>query len=110
MRDPADGMVRHSHSCEFRQFTHCLRADPCLLLAEEWTGVQRMTELQTRAQFNMWAIMASPLLISANVINMSATNLATYKNKKVGSTSARTFVHLLLKNTFLFRLVENCDV
>jgi len=57
--------------------------DPCLLLAEEWTGVQRMTEAQTRAQFNMWAIMASPLLISANVINMSATNLATYKNKEV---------------------------
>ena len=27
--------------------------------------------------------MASPLLISANVINMSAMNMATYKNKKV---------------------------
>ena len=31
----------------------------------------------------MWAIMASPLLISANVRNMSAMNLATYTNKKV---------------------------
>jgi hypothetical protein len=30
--------------------------DPCLLLAEEWTGQQRMTELQTRAQFNMFVL------------------------------------------------------
>ena len=41
--------------------------DPCLLLAEEYTGTLRQTQLQTRAQFSMWAIMASPLLISANV-------------------------------------------
>eukprot|EP00041_Stephanoeca_diplocostata_P018083 m.375207 g.375207 ORF g.375207 m.375207 type:complete len:544 (+) comp20915_c0_seq2:152-1783(+) len=57
--------------------------DPCLLLAEEWSGTQRQTELQTRAQFNMWAVMASPLLISANVRNMSAMNKATYKNAAV---------------------------
>jgi len=57
--------------------------DPCLLLAETWQGKQRMTEAQTRAQFNMWAVMASPLLISANVRNMSAMNMATYKNKEV---------------------------
>ena len=31
----------------------------------------------------MWAIMASPLLISANVRNMSAMNLETYSNKAV---------------------------
>lgn len=31
----------------------------------------------------MWSIMAAPLLISANVRNMSAFNLATYKNKEV---------------------------
>ena len=42
-----------------------------------------MTELQTRAQFSMWAIMASPLIISANIRNMSATNIETYTNKEV---------------------------
>lgn len=57
--------------------------DPCLLLAEENSGALRMTQLQTRAQFNLWAIMASPLLISANVRNMSAANLATYSNAEV---------------------------
>ena len=31
----------------------------------------------------MWAVMASPLLISANIRNMSAMNLETYKNKEV---------------------------
>eukprot|EP00038_Savillea_parva_P028759 m.66863 g.66863 ORF g.66863 m.66863 type:complete len:558 (+) comp8393_c0_seq1:219-1892(+) len=57
--------------------------DPCLLLAEDLHGQQRMTELQTRAQFSMWAIMASPLIISANIRNMSATNIETYTNKEV---------------------------
>jgi len=61
--------------------------DPCLLLAEDWKGDQRQTEMQTRAQFSMWAIMASPLLISANVRNMSAMNLATYTNKDVIAVS-----------------------
>lgn len=57
--------------------------DPCLLLAETYAGQLRMTQLQTRAQFNMWAIMASPLLISANIRNMSAMNMETYKNAEV---------------------------
>ena len=57
--------------------------DPCLLLAETWDGKLRMTPTQTRTQFSMWAIMASPLLISANIRNMCAENLVTYKNKEV---------------------------
>mgnify|MGYP001196683837 CR=1 FL=1 len=57
--------------------------DPCLLLAEDHTGKQRITELQTRFQFSMWAIMASPLLISGNIRNMSAMNIATYTNQDV---------------------------
>jgi len=57
--------------------------DPCLLLAEDHNGKQRITELQSRAQFSMWAIMASPLLISGNVRQMSAANLATYSNAEV---------------------------
>ena len=61
--------------------------DPCLLLAEDDTGRQRVTEMQTRAQFSMWAVMAAPLLISANVRNMSKMNLATYSNAKVIAVS-----------------------
>lgn len=61
--------------------------DPCLLLATDWQGKLRQTEQQTRAQFSMWAVMASPLLISANVLNMSAMTLATYTNKEVIAVS-----------------------
>jgi hypothetical protein len=59
--------------------------DPCLLLGETYKGPsnQRITPVQSRSQFSMWAVMASPLLISANVRNMSAMNLETYKNKEV---------------------------
>ena len=51
-------------------FLHQGWNDPCLLLAEDWTGRLRITQLQTRAQFSMWAVMASPLIISANIRNM----------------------------------------
>lgn len=47
--------------------------DPCLLLAEDINGKQRITELQSRFQFSMWAMMASPLLISGNLRNISVT-------------------------------------
>ena len=57
--------------------------DPCLLLAEDYTGKQRITELQTRFQFSMWAVMTSPLLISANLRNMSQANIDTYSNQAV---------------------------
>jgi len=57
--------------------------DPCLLLAEDLNGKQRITELQSRFQFSMWAIMASPLLISANLRNMSEANVKTYSNSHV---------------------------
>ena len=36
-----------------------------------------VTELQSRAQFSLWAMMASPLLISGNVRQMSPYTLAT---------------------------------
>ena len=57
--------------------------DPCLLLAEDETGVQRITEAQSRFQFSMWAVMASPLLISGDIRNMSSRNVETYTNRKV---------------------------
>ena len=57
--------------------------DPCLLLAEDDTGKQRITELQSRFQFSFWAVMTSPLLISGNIRNMSAMNIETYSNADV---------------------------
>lgn len=32
--------------------------DPCLLVSADWTGKHLITELQTRAQFSMWSVMA----------------------------------------------------
>eukprot|EP00931_Biecheleriopsis_adriatica_P056567 TRINITY_DN33520_c0_g1_i1.p1 TRINITY_DN33520_c0_g1~~TRINITY_DN33520_c0_g1_i1.p1 ORF type:complete len:403 (+),score=59.65 TRINITY_DN33520_c0_g1_i1:66-1274(+) len=57
--------------------------DPCLLLSRTWDSKSRVTELQTRAQFSMWAILAAPLLISGNILNMSAATLETYSNREV---------------------------
>lgn len=52
-------------------------ADPCLLLSTDWTGRERITPLQTRAQFALWSVMAAPLLISGSVLNMSNYTLDT---------------------------------
>jgi hypothetical protein len=57
--------------------------DPCMLVSTNAGGEKVATERQSRAQFSLWAVMASPLLISGNVRKLSATNLATYKNAEV---------------------------
>lgn len=57
--------------------------DPCLLLSSQWGGQRVMTELQTRAQFSMWAVMAAPLLISGDIVHMSEATLETYSNAEV---------------------------
>lgn len=54
--------------------------DPCLLLSKDHLGVDRMTELQTRAQFSMWCILSAPLLISGSLPLMSTHTMATYSN------------------------------
>mmetsp|Transcript_25104 Transcript_25104/g.74918 ORF Transcript_25104/g.74918 Transcript_25104/m.74918 type:complete len:417 (-) Transcript_25104:82-1332(-) len=61
--------------------------DPCLLLSKTWQGRERMTELQSRAQFSMWAVLAAPLLISGSLFEMSTYTLATYTNKEVIAVS-----------------------
>jgi len=57
--------------------------DPCLLLSRSSSGQQHVNELQARAQFSMWAVLAAPLLFSGSVLQMSAETLATYSNKEV---------------------------
>merc|ERR1712151_953977 len=61
--------------------------DPCLLLSKKWDKSDRVTELQTRAQFSMWAVLAAPLLISGSVLDMSMETLQTYSNKDVIAVS-----------------------
>jgi len=57
--------------------------DPCLLLGNTYENEQRVTEIQSRTQFNIWSIMSSPLLISANVRNLSQFQFETYANIEV---------------------------
>jgi len=57
--------------------------DPCLLLSKDASGQLAMTELQSRAQFSMWAILASPMLISGNVRELSPYTFETYSNSEV---------------------------
>eukprot|EP01121_Diplochlamys_sp_Union-15-3_P001049 TRINITY_DN1090_c0_g1_i1.p1 TRINITY_DN1090_c0_g1~~TRINITY_DN1090_c0_g1_i1.p1 ORF type:complete len:520 (+),score=61.44 TRINITY_DN1090_c0_g1_i1:109-1668(+) len=57
--------------------------DPCLLLGKTYDNTPRVTELQSRFQFNMWSILSAPLLISANIRNLSPYDLETYSNSEV---------------------------
>jgi len=57
--------------------------DPCLLLGTNGRGVETVTELQSRAQFSMWAVLAAPMLLSQSVTNLSAHRLETYSNSEV---------------------------
>jgi len=53
--------------------------NPCLLLGRGNNGQVYVTDQQGRCQFTMWAIMASPLILSQNVRNLTAMQLATYR-------------------------------
>lgn len=57
--------------------------DPCLLLGADSKGADAVTELQSRAQFSMWAVLRAPMLLSQSVVNMSAHRLETYSNAEV---------------------------
>ena len=57
--------------------------DPCLLLGRDVNGAGDVTDLQGRAQFSMWAVLAAPMLISSNVRNLTAFQLETYLNAEV---------------------------
>ena len=57
--------------------------NPCMLISRYSNGQLLLTERQIRAQFSMWAMMASPLIISGSILKMSAETLATYSNPAV---------------------------
>jgi len=57
--------------------------DPDLLLGSANSTAWHVLPHQSRAQFSLWAVMAAPLLISANIINLNAFDMATYSNRLV---------------------------
>eukprot|EP00656_Telonema_subtile_P033862 TRINITY_DN3789_c0_g1_i4.p1 TRINITY_DN3789_c0_g1~~TRINITY_DN3789_c0_g1_i4.p1 ORF type:complete len:240 (+),score=69.24 TRINITY_DN3789_c0_g1_i4:179-898(+) len=61
--------------------------DPCLLLSQDSRGTRAVSELQTRTQFSLWAVLAAPLLISGSITNMTQADYQTYTNKEVIAVS-----------------------
>eukprot|EP01087_Luapelamoeba_hula_P008664 TRINITY_DN2185_c1_g1_i1.p1 TRINITY_DN2185_c1_g1~~TRINITY_DN2185_c1_g1_i1.p1 ORF type:complete len:416 (-),score=62.34 TRINITY_DN2185_c1_g1_i1:51-1298(-) len=57
--------------------------NPCLLIGKSYNGNMQITELQSRAQFSMWAVLAAPLMLSMDLRNMTAYAEATYTNAQV---------------------------
>jgi len=55
--------------------------DPDMLLGSHYYFV--MTEAQSRTQFNLWAILAAPLLLGSDLRNLSAWDRETYTNKEI---------------------------
>ena len=61
--------------------------DPCMLNSRDYRGRPLLTELQVKAQFSMWAVLAAPLIISGTLLRMSAETLAVYTNTEVVAVS-----------------------
>ena len=57
--------------------------DPCLLLGNDMHGSPAQTEQQSRFQFTAWALLAAPMLLSQDVINITPFRLETYLNEEV---------------------------
>jgi len=57
--------------------------DPDMLVGSSAGGAIHNTPEQSRTQFSLWSIMASPLLIGSNLLGMSKYDLETYSNTEV---------------------------
>jgi hypothetical protein len=57
--------------------------DPDMLLGSSGGSAVKLTPLQSRAQFSLWSVMAAPLLIGANLAQLSSYDLETYTNAEV---------------------------
>jgi alpha-galactosidase len=57
--------------------------DPDMLVGSGQGTAVSITPAQSRTQFNVWAAMASPLIIGASLTDMTPWDLATYSNEKV---------------------------
>ena len=61
--------------------------DPDMLVGSGRDTAVFVTPQQSRTQFNLWAIMASPLIIGASLTNMTEWDLETYSNERVISVN-----------------------
>lgn len=57
--------------------------DPDALIGSSPGGAVHLSQTQSRTQFSLWSIMAAPLQIGSNILNISEYDLETYKNTEV---------------------------
>merc|ERR1740121_843530 len=57
--------------------------DPDALLGSTPGSAVSLTQTQSRTQFTLWAMMAAPLMIGAQLLGLSEFDLETYKNTEV---------------------------
>ena len=57
--------------------------DPDMLLTSASGAARSLTPAHSRTQFNIWAILAAPLLIGGPIASLSAWDLETYLNQEV---------------------------
>jgi len=58
-----------------------------ILIGSSPNSTLAITPAQSRTQFNLWCVMASPLLIGANVLTMSPYDRQTYSNTEMLAVS-----------------------
>ena len=74
--DP-DALIGTSTRCDFRLMFDSFSTDFDLF----WHSTAvHMTPKQSRTQMTLWAIMAAPLEIGSNILNMNTYDLETYMN------------------------------
>jgi len=57
--------------------------DPDMLVGSNPQAAVFVTPDQSRTQFSLWSVMAAPLLIGSNMLNMSGYDLETYTNTEI---------------------------
>jgi len=57
--------------------------DPDMLLTSDTKNSKSLSAVESRTQFNVWSVLAAPLLIGGAVARLSAWDLETYSNKEV---------------------------
>mmetsp|Transcript_34537 Transcript_34537/g.62619 ORF Transcript_34537/g.62619 Transcript_34537/m.62619 type:complete len:414 (-) Transcript_34537:180-1421(-) len=78
-RDVTAGLAQWSGPAAFN--------DPDMLLGSSPGSARRLSEAMSRTQFSLWAILMAPLLIGADLHQLSAHDLETYSNRDVIAVS-----------------------
>jgi alpha-galactosidase len=57
--------------------------DPDMLLGSSNMTAAYLAQIQSRTMFSMWCVMAAPLLIGSNIINLPPFDIETYSNTEL---------------------------